>query len=200
MSPVALGLDLLLIALLLVAVVIGLKLNKKLKTLRDSQLGFVKAVQELDGAAARAEAGLNALRAVQDQTHDSLLARIETARGLITRLEQAGARVAAPAPTPQLAAAAPPVRASAPARPADPSPVRAPAPVQPARPAAASAQRATAPLRAAAPAPREAVPLRPQAPAFTREALRGPRPSTREIDDDLFEESERPPLRRDFRR
>ncbi len=129
MSPVALGLNVLLAVLLLVAVFTGWKLNRKLKGLRDGQASFVKAVQELDVAAARAEAGLKALRAAQEDTHDSLLTRIETARGLINRLEAATERAAVVAP-PALAKAAPasqpvapPLRAQAPAaRPLPPRP------------------------------------------------------------------------------
>jgi len=104
MSPVAIGLDLLLVALLLVALVVGWRLNRRLKALRDGQLGFIKAVAELDAAAARAEAGLKALREASDDVHDELLTRIETARGLIARLESANAAAAVhapPAPAPK---------------------------------------------------------------------------------------------------
>ena len=87
MSPVGIGLDVLLIALLLVALRVGLTLNKKLNVLREGQLGFVKAVNELDTAAARAEAALKALRAASEDAHDQLLNRIETARALSAKLE-----------------------------------------------------------------------------------------------------------------
>lgn len=89
MSPVGIGLDILLIALLLVALRVGLTLNKKLNVLREGQLGFVKAVNELDTAAARAEAALKALRAASEDAHDQLLNRIETARALNAKLEAA---------------------------------------------------------------------------------------------------------------
>lgn len=103
MSPIALGLDLLLAALLLTALVMGARLNRRLKALRDSQAHFVKAVSDLDQAASRAESGLAALRVATEDTHDQLLARIETARGLIAKLERASldaerALSAAPAP------------------------------------------------------------------------------------------------------
>lgn len=100
MSPIALGLDILLVSLLLAALVTGWRLNKRLKALREGQAGFVRAVAELDTAAARAESGLKALREASDTAHDELLTRIETARGLIARLEAANAaaaRLAAPA-------------------------------------------------------------------------------------------------------
>ena len=101
MSPVAAGMDGLLALLLVLALALGLKLNARLKSLRESQAGFAAAVVELNQAAARAEAGLSALKAASEGAHDELLTRIETARGLIGRLERAGddaQRVLAAAP------------------------------------------------------------------------------------------------------
>lgn len=89
MSPVSLGLDGLLTLLLLAALLMGARLNGKLKSLRESQAGFVKAVADLDLAAGRAEAGLSALRAATQEAHDALLTRIETARTLSARLDRA---------------------------------------------------------------------------------------------------------------
>lgn len=91
MSPIGIGLDILLAGLLGVALVLGLRLNGRLKSLRDSHAAFGVAVAELHAAAARAEAGLKAIRAAADDTHDELLARIETARALAVRLEAATA-------------------------------------------------------------------------------------------------------------
>ena len=91
MSPIAAGLDGLLALLLLLALGLGMRLNTRLKTLREGQAGFAAAVIELNQAAARAEAGLTALKAASESAHDDLLARIETARTLVTRLERAGA-------------------------------------------------------------------------------------------------------------
>jgi hypothetical protein len=88
---IVIGLDLLLAALLLAAVMMGWRLNGRLSALRASQLDFAKAVVELDSAAVRAEAGLTALRAAAEEAHDNLLARIDTARALATRLEKAEA-------------------------------------------------------------------------------------------------------------
>ena len=99
MSPFAAGLDGLLALLLVLALGLGLKLNARLKTLRESQAGFAAAVIELNQAAARAEAGLLALKAASETAHDDLLARIETARGLAARLERAGAEALRPPPT-----------------------------------------------------------------------------------------------------
>ncbi len=104
MSPIALGLDLLLAALLLMALIMGARLNTRLKALRDSQAHFVEAVADLDQAAMRAESGLAALRHATEDTHDQLLTRIETARGLIAKLERASLdaeRALSAAPPPQ---------------------------------------------------------------------------------------------------
>jgi hypothetical protein len=91
MSPVALGLDILLIGLLLTALALGLRLNKRLKALRAGQASFVTAVGELNQAAARAEGALVALKAASENAHDVLLTRIETARALALKLEAAAA-------------------------------------------------------------------------------------------------------------
>jgi hypothetical protein len=90
MNPIALGMDGLLAGLLLLAVVVGVRLNGRLKALRDSHQGFAKAVAELDAAATKADKALKALHQSSEQTHDELLARIETARSLLLRLEKAG--------------------------------------------------------------------------------------------------------------
>jgi hypothetical protein len=88
---IVIALDLLLAGLLAAALILGWRLNQRLGALRASQLDFARAVSELDSAAARAEAGLTALRAASDEAHDSLLSRIDTARALAARLEKAEA-------------------------------------------------------------------------------------------------------------
>ncbi len=95
MNPISLAMDGLLAVLLLTAVAVGVRLNGKLKLLREGQGQFVRAVGELDAAAARAETGLQALRSATEEAHDALLARIETARGLVPRLDRAGEEAAA---------------------------------------------------------------------------------------------------------
>jgi len=90
MNPIALGMDGLLAGLLLLAVVVGVRLNGRLKALRESHQGFAKAVAELDAAATKADKALKALHKSSEETHDELLARIETARALLLRLEKAG--------------------------------------------------------------------------------------------------------------
>ncbi|HEY9233445.1 MAG TPA: flagellar positioning protein PflI, partial [Phenylobacterium sp.] len=72
MSAVAIGMNLLLAGLLVAAMVVGVRLNARLKALRESHEGFARAVAELDAAAARAEQGLADLRAATDEAHDAL--------------------------------------------------------------------------------------------------------------------------------
>jgi hypothetical protein len=120
MSPIGLGLDIILMLLLITALGVGLRLNRRLSALRDGHSAFAKAVAELNAAAARAETGLVQLRTAADETHDALLTRIETARGLITKLETASAAaertvekaaaIAAAMPAPRPAAASRPLR------------------------------------------------------------------------------------------
>ncbi len=89
MNPVGVGLDLVLGLLLIAALMVGARLSKRLKALRDGQSEFVKSVKELDAAAMRAEAGLAALRHATQEAHDQLLDRIEAARTLSARLDRA---------------------------------------------------------------------------------------------------------------
>lgn len=104
MSLIAIGLNLLLVGLLTAALTVGLRLNKRLKSLRDSQDGFAGAVRELNLAAARAEQGLADLRAATDEAHDTLADRIEKGRALAAKLdrmlEAAPERAAATVPDP----------------------------------------------------------------------------------------------------
>jgi ElaB/YqjD/DUF883 family membrane-anchored ribosome-binding protein len=89
MSIVGLVLNLVLVGLLVAALFVGLRLNKRLKALRDSHDGFASAVRELNSAAQRAEQGLADLRAATDEAVDLLADRIEKGRALATRLERA---------------------------------------------------------------------------------------------------------------
>jgi hypothetical protein len=72
MSMTAIALNGLLAVLLLVALMFGVRLERRLKALRDSHEGFAKAVADLDRAAMRAEQGLADLRAATDEAADSL--------------------------------------------------------------------------------------------------------------------------------
>jgi hypothetical protein len=118
MSDIGLIMNGLLGLLLVGALVVGWRLEARLKALRASHKGFVQAVEDLDRAAGRAEQGLADLRAATDSASETLTARIERAGHLATRLEtltaqalEAEARAAA-APRPQ-PAAAPPLRTPA---------------------------------------------------------------------------------------
>lgn len=79
-------LDILLITLLLAAIGYGVKLERKLKALREGQLAFAGAVKELNNAAGRAEQALATLRASGQET-DLLHDRILKARQVKQELE-----------------------------------------------------------------------------------------------------------------
>lgn len=101
MSPIAIGLDGLLILLLLITLLVGLRLERKLKGLRADHAGFAKAVAELDQALGRAEGGLRELRAGTAEAHSVLTARVQEAKAAAVRLDELVAKAAlAPAPAP----------------------------------------------------------------------------------------------------
>lgn len=104
MSLIGLAMNLLLAGLLLAALGMGWRLNRRLKALRDSHDGFATAVADLNKAAARAEQGLADLRAATDEAVDILGDRIEKGRALAMKLE----RLAEHAAVPQRPAAATP--------------------------------------------------------------------------------------------
>jgi Domain of unknown function (DUF6468) len=95
--------DAVLMLLLVAAVGYGIKLERKLATLRAGQVAFAQAVSELNTAAGRAEAALATLRASGQET-DLLHDRIIKAREVKQQLESLIARapvaqqVEAPAP------------------------------------------------------------------------------------------------------
>jgi len=88
MSLIAIGMNLLLAGLLVAAMVVGIRLNRRLKALKDSHAGFEVAVRELNLAAVRAEQGLADLRAATDEATDMLSDRIEKGRALAAKLEK----------------------------------------------------------------------------------------------------------------
>jgi ABC-type transporter Mla subunit MlaD len=88
MSAIGLVMNLLLAGLLVAALGMGWRLNRRLKALRDSHDGFAQAVRELDAAAARAEQGLADLRAATDEAVDTLADRIDKGRALSAKLER----------------------------------------------------------------------------------------------------------------
>jgi ABC-type transporter Mla subunit MlaD len=85
---IALGLNVMLGGLLICGLMMGLRLDRRLRDLRDSHAGFAKAVAELDQAAVRTESSLAALRAGTEQARTDLAARIEQARLLTQRLDK----------------------------------------------------------------------------------------------------------------
>ncbi|WP_292083546.1 MULTISPECIES: DUF6468 domain-containing protein [unclassified Brevundimonas] len=101
-------LDSILMLLLVAAIAYGIKLEKKLKALRDGQLAFAGAVSELNSAAGRAEQALATLRASGHET-DLLHDRIIKARAVKQELEVLIAR--APAGLPPRAQVEAPVEA-----------------------------------------------------------------------------------------
>lgn len=167
MSGIGDILQLLLSALLVVALLFGVRLERKLKALREGQAKFVSAVAELDQAARRTEAGLAQLREAADEAHDGLHDRILKARELKQALEALIARAervrdAAPAAAPLQVEAAP-------ARAIGSDRVRAAF-------AAVTEARAQAAARPLPPVDGRPVPVPPT-----------PRPAPRRFDEDLFE-------------
>lgn len=88
MTAIGLMMNLVLVGLLLAALGLGVRLNRRLKALRDSHDGFAAAVAELNAAAQRAEQGLADLRAATDEATDALADRIEKGRALASKLER----------------------------------------------------------------------------------------------------------------
>lgn len=87
--PAAAGLimDMVLMGLLLVALWYGMRLNARLKALRNGQDSFIKAVAELDQAAIKAHASLRELHTNADESQELLHGRILAARDLLSKLE-----------------------------------------------------------------------------------------------------------------
>jgi hypothetical protein len=125
---IGLVMDAALMLMLVCAVGFGVRLERRLKVLRDGQLAFAGAVSELNEAAGRAEAALASLRAAGQET-DLLHDRIVRARELKGELEKLIARgggietrAPAPAPTPVTLTERPaptPARATEPTAPTD---------------------------------------------------------------------------------
>lgn len=88
MSIVALSMNILLGLLLVAALGMGWRLERRLKALRSGHDDFAKAVADLDAAAMRAQAGLIALRSATSEAEDNLNERIATAQALVAQLER----------------------------------------------------------------------------------------------------------------
>jgi hypothetical protein len=174
---ISIGLNLILGVLLACALVLGLRLERKLRGLRDSHADFSKAVGELDRAAGRTETSLAALRAGTETAKSEVASRIDQARIACQRLE----KLVADADKAATRLAAQPLalmdRAPPPAR-----PVQAPPP-------------ASAPSAIARPEPEF---VRPAAPARPEPARPEPAPSrsrAKLVDDDLFAQGPAPVAR-----
>ena len=164
---ISIGLNLILGVLLFCALVLGLRLERKLRGLRDSHADFAKAVSELDRAAGRTEHSLAALHAGTETAKSEVASRIDQARVACQRLEKLvadadkAANRLASQPLALLDRAPPP-----PARPVQ-APPPAPAPSAIARPEPApSRSRAKLvddDLFAHGPAPAARPPVAPQA-------------------------------------
>ncbi len=89
MSIVALALNLILAALLVGALLMGWRLNQRLKGLRASHADFTRAVADLDAAAMRAAQALAALRNATDEAQSALDSRLEAAGRITAELDEA---------------------------------------------------------------------------------------------------------------
>jgi hypothetical protein len=91
------AMDLLLAGLLLAGLVVGIRLEKRLRILHSSHTSFAAAVTELNQAVARAEEGLIALKAATNEAQTLLVDRVHDARSAAAKLDEklAGAETAA---------------------------------------------------------------------------------------------------------
>ena len=161
------AMDLLLAGLLLAGLVVGLRLEKRLRILHASHTSFAAAVTELNQAVARAEEGLIALKAATNEAQTLLVDRVHDARAAAAKLDEklAGAETAAQKLESRMASAAqirPAPRAPEP-RIGEPRPI----------------EQRLAEFAQAAPAEREAEPLMLSPRLQVRSRAR--------IDDDLFD-------------
>lgn len=92
MDLVAPSLEVLLVALLIAALGYCVRLERRLKALREGQAVFAQAVRELDDSVLRAEAGLDQLRKAGEEARDGLHDRILKAREAKGELERLIAR------------------------------------------------------------------------------------------------------------
>jgi hypothetical protein len=195
MSVTAIALNGLLAILLLIALAFGVRLERRLKALRDSHEGFAKAVADLDRAAMRAEQGLADLRAATDEAADTLADRISRAQALAAQLDE---RLNRPmvTPPPMSSSREPGARPAAEPRAVAPEPRAAPRPIRaaeperpPETPRRLRAEDFEKLLDREARIPRDAPPPSPARPSAPKETPR----SRARIDDDLFEGPEDPP-------
>ena len=87
MSLVSIALDSILFLLLIFALWYGMRLERRLKELRNAYSGFATAVVDLDASAAKAQKALNDMRQTSESTQDLIHERVLTARELTAKLE-----------------------------------------------------------------------------------------------------------------
>ncbi|MFN7533656.1 MAG: DUF6468 domain-containing protein [Brevundimonas sp.] len=166
-------LDAVLMLLLVAALGYGVRLERKLATLRQGQTDFARAVGELNAAAGRAEAALGSLRVASQET-DLLHDRILKAQALKLELEALTARTE---------------RGVAPAVPAAREPVREPPLREEARPGRSApgslAERIQA-LAAGEASGRNNLRVIVQAMTANQAAKQSLNQARRRLDDDLF--------------
>ena len=88
MNLISVGLELLLAGLLGAALYVGIKLERRLKVLRESHADFAKAVSELNEAVARADHGLAELKSATREAQTALAERTHDARNASVKLEE----------------------------------------------------------------------------------------------------------------
>ena len=191
---IALVMDAALMLLLVLAVGFGIRLDRRLKALREGQAAFAGAVTDLNQAAARAEAALGSLRAAGQETdllHDRIV-RARELKGELERLIARGADMspqrAGPGPD-HASAPSPPARATTPpptARSTIGGQKPATAPVAPADRMALLAQRIQALADPAAVGERGEVAAIVRALSGNHAVEPKPNRTMRAVDDDLF--------------
>lgn len=115
MTAIAFTLNCLLVFLLLAAMMVGLKLEKRLRGLRDSHKGFAQAALDLNAAIARAEGGLAEMRKALKDAEETLTERVDEARAAARKLEAAMQKAGAVPQPAGVVTARPEPRAMAPA-------------------------------------------------------------------------------------
>ncbi|WKL57549.1 DUF6468 domain-containing protein [Asticcacaulis sp. ZE23SCel15] len=92
MSYAGIVMDVVLMALLVAALMFGVRLDKRLKGLRAAHDSFARAVADLDQAAIKAHSALRELHTGTDESQELLHGRILVARDLLAKLESQIAR------------------------------------------------------------------------------------------------------------
>lgn len=195
MDLVTVSLDLMLAVLLVAALAYGVRLERRLKALREGHAVFAQAVRELDQSVLRAESGLDQLRKAGEEARDGLHDRILKAREASAELERLISRAERVRAQPQFTAHLAPQIAPQVAPPVVPQPAARPAELRPSVRGEEAAERVAQAILSLGESDRAPELRRPQ-PAVERQPE--PRPSRRPravADEELFE-TPPPQLRR----